>query len=61
MVSFTAESMLMVLAFAASVQAVDPSPDVRKKWDDKCKASTFRLLNKALQKLTYSRVWPDVL
>lgn len=30
---------LAVAAVAVVVTAIDPSPEVRQKWDDKCKAS----------------------
>lgn len=42
MVGLTLKSALAVLAMAGFVHAVDPTPEERKKWDDKCKASAYQ-------------------
>ena len=36
-----AKCALWGAAIAVLVKAVDPSPEVRQKWDDKCKASEY--------------------
>ena len=40
MVGLTLNRCALALVVAATLaNAVDPSPEIRKKWDDKCKAS----------------------
>lgn len=40
MIGLTLNRCALAIVVAATLaNAVDPSPEVRKKWDDKCKAS----------------------